>query len=233
MMDSRSALKKIIKFVVGVHLLLMLIGFVEIKKKPKKIVITSRVMRENFRAPPVVTLVAAKKNISQTKVTAQVQPAKKAAAKPANKPAKPVQTASATQKPKLAKELPKIEPVPQEPKSKSIDIVLPKAIAQLNVEKMTIIEDGDLSEVSNAPYLEYFSSEIKSRLQLNAGAFVHLEVTINPEGKVVKVLHKKSSDPFNKDYIIENVRQMQFSPFFGEIARDSEYTFVITLEGET
>lgn len=228
-MDSRSALKKIIKFVVGVHLLLILIGFVEIKKKPKKIVITSRVMRENFRAPIVVKPATAKKNISQTKVIAQVQPAKKVV----SKPVKPAQSALAAQKPKLAKELPKIEPLPQESKSKSIDIVLPKAIAQLNVEKMPLVDDRELSEISNAPYLDYFSSEMKSRLQLNAGAFVHLEVTINQEGKVIKVLHKKSSDPFNKDYIIENVRQMQFSPFFGEIAKDSEYTFVITLEGET
>lgn len=226
MIDSKHVLKKIIKIVVSVHLLLVMLAFIEIKRKPKKIWVTSKVMRENFRSvkPPSKPTIPLQKSMAKPKaVVAQAKAAKKNVAKSS---------------PTAKKITPKKEPIAIEtraniPPPKTNELSLPKAIAQLDIEKNPLLEEGDFIEESSKPYLHYFTNIIQNRMQLKPNAFVHLEITINSEGKVLKVLHKKSSDSFHKDYIIENVKQMQFLPFFGEIARDSEYTFVLTLEGES
>jgi hypothetical protein len=71
---------------------------------------------------------------------------------------------------------------------------------------------------------------IHNQLKLKQNAFVTVELTLNKRGEVLKVVYKSSSDDLAKDYILENISKIDFPHFYGEIANESEYTFVLTLQ---
>lgn len=239
MMDPSQKLKKIVKKVLWAHLFLLLflmINFKGFKKKPsnKKVA-----LKENFRViekpkPPkkiTQTLAKAKptlpqKKVSQSKANSPKKVASKAKPTPFKKPE--VKMASNAEK----KELMKFEKVKEQPPSdaKTMPLEIPKSLAKLSVEEEIHKEVDKEVYLPNGQYVEYLKSNIVENIDIEPHCFVLVELTLNQEGKILNIKHKKSSDSLSKDYIIESLSKMEFSHFFGEVVNESEYTFVLTLK---
>lgn len=238
MMDPTQKLKKIVKKVLWVHLFILLFLMINFKGFKKKPPAQKMALRENFRViekpkpkKQIARAVAkakpapSKKTTSQTKTTSVKKPEVKA--KPASPKKAEVKTASKTEK-KEPVQFEKIKELPPSPKE-SMPLKIPEAIAKLSIEEQKEAIDED-EEMAIGRYMEYLQARIYEDLTLGSRCFVSLELTLNREGQIVNIKHKKSSDPLSKDYIIENLSKMEFSHFFGEVVNESEYTFVLTLK---
>ena len=219
MQEPRLVLKKIIKVVVVTHLVLIISVSVNFKKKPSKQIYMAKALKENFRTiekpRPKVKKATPKKVVAVKKAA----PQKIRTPKPAQK--KEVKVAK-------AKELPKIMPMKESSDIKLPELILPQAVATLNVETETQESFEDVEDTfTNNPYETYLASVIQEELGLKPGAFVSFEISLSCQGRVIYVKHLESSDTFSKDFIIENIKHLQFADFFGEMATESEYTFVI------
>lgn len=106
-------------------------------------------------------------------------------------------------------------------------------VTKLDIEQKDSFEELQDDKATENPYQSYVGAIIGEELKLKLGAFVSFEVTLNSQGEVLSVKHLESSDAFSKDFIIENIKHMQFAKFFGEIAKESEYTLVFTTKGSS
>lgn len=220
----KQVLKRIVKVVITLHLVLMLIAIIDYRRKPKrKHMLAKRILKETFHAP-----IAPPKKAAPKKVVANPAPKKPAPKKAAPPKPKPVQKIAQAEpkKPEPVKKTPNIEV----PEKQSLELVLPKAIAQLESENLKLDIPEDNSE-EDSPYEAYFESVLENHLNLKPGAKVQLSVKLSRDGKVLSVKHKSSNDAFHRDFIVANIKHLQFAQFFGEIAKESEYTFNITLTG--
>lgn len=223
MIDPNQKLKNIIKRVLWAHLFLLLILMFNFKGFKKKPTVQKMALRENFR---VIEKPKVKKQVAKTVAKAKPPtPRKKVAqTKPAPaKKAKPKPTVQAAKKEPIQFE--KLKELPSTPKE-TPPLKIPEAIAKLSVETKEEVE----SDVAVGRYMEYLQSRIYEDLTLGSRCYVSVELTLNQNGEILNIKHKKSSDPLSKDYIIENLSKMEFSHFFGEVVNESEYTFVLTLK---
>ena len=146
-------------------------------------------------------------------------------------PQKKAPTQKVAQKAQPPKEPVKVEKKVETKEPPLVDQVLPKALAGVASQLDLSLEPTDEISDSQNPYRNHFQSVLDSHFNLKAGVEVQLAITLSQEGKILEVKHKKSNDPFYKDFILANIKQIHFSRFFGEIAREPEYTFNITLTG--
>lgn len=212
MVDPKSKLKKIVKSVLIGHLLLLLFLMINFKPSRKKVLYAKKVLRENVR---IIEKPKPKKVVAKAKKTAPKKTPQKI-------PAKAI--AKTTSK----KSLPKLKKLPEAPAEIPAPLILPKAIAKLDVEE---VEDGDVEEeaVPRGRYFENLRALILQEIMLKLGSHVAIELTLNKRGEVIHVKHRHSSDTLSRDYVIEKIKEIEFPNFFGEIARESEYTYVLTL----
>lgn len=242
MEESKFVIKRIIKYVAVGHLIFLICFSFNFKKKSKKYTLTTKVLKENFRtiekpkpkAKKAVAKVAVKKPNPPKKVEPikKVAPAK-VAVKKTEPPKKEQPAAKKEVKVAQAKKSPKIEPPKELSKPQKLELVLPQMITNLDVEQNDFVEDHIEDEVAECPYRIYFEGVIRDTFKdkLKLGCYVDFEVKLNSQGQVISVKHVKSSDAFSKDFLIENVKHMQFASFFGEMARKSEYTYCLITEG--
>lgn len=218
---SKEVLKKIIKRVLIAHFVLLLIFSFTFKRRPKKSIYVAKNLKENFRTiqkPKPKKVIAKAPPVKKVAKKVEVPKKKTAPAKKKAEPKPKVHVAT-----KLNVEPLKIEPM-QEIEPQKYDLKVPQAISDLKVEELQKDDDA-------CPYQDYICSIISKELHLAPNTFVKLEISLNREGHVTHVKYLDASDAFSKDRIIYNIKQMQFADFFGEIAKESEYTFLITTEG--
>lgn len=230
MSDPQSKLKKIIKRVILFHALLLLFMMVHFKPSRKKVLYAKKPLKENVRViqkkkPQVIAAVKAKseEKAAPKKVGAKGSPKK--VEKTLNKALPKKNSSTITHK----NPLPKLEKIPEMPQKDQVEIILPKAIAKLDVEDIEVKED---QEIACGPYAENLSALIDQALSLKPNSYVSIELTLNKKGKVVDIKHLHSSDLLSKDAIMQKITDMEFPDFFGEIASESEYTFVLTLKNK-
>lgn len=232
--SPKQVLKRIIKIVIALHLSLMLIAVIDYKRKPKRTrLLAQKVLKESFHKPilpPKKTQLPVSTQKKAPQKTAQTPPKKEA-------PKKTVPKKAATPS-KVAKiESKKVEPLPslppiETPQKPTFELILPKAIAKLESEQELAVQTLGELEHDTEPYRTYFEDILKSHLNLKPGVYVHLLVRLSKEGRVLEVKPTRSSDAFYKDFIVANIKHLQFARFFGEIANEPEYTFDIALQGD-
>ncbi len=236
MEESKFVIKRIIKYVAVGHLIFLICFSFNFKRKSKKYNLTTRVLKENFRTieepKPKVKKAVAKVAVKKPSPPKKVVPVK-VAVKKIEPPKKEQPAAKKEVKVTQTKKLPKIEPPKELSMPQKLELVLPQMITNLDIEQNDLVEDLIEDEVSEEPYRSYFIGVIRETFKdkLRLGCYVDFEVKLNSQGQVISVKHLKSSDAFSKDFIIENIKHIQFANFFGEIARKSEHTYRLITEG--
>lgn len=255
MEKSQQVLKRIARFVLLAHTLMIIFLVVNLKTAPKKNAQRLTALKERVRK--IERPIAAKPKVKAAVVAQAPASSKEAAKKSVSAPAKSTPKKT-TNKPTVSKEAPKVatkketpKPIvkkeewvalksPELPKAQKIKdtqetavpIVIPQHLTKLSVESLQDEdEEDDFSEGAYEPYYTHIRDSIEKELNLQPKAFVSIELTLNKNGDVIDIKHINSSDVFSKEYVLSHVKLMKFSAFFGEISKESEYTFTLTTTG--
>ncbi|NGX50178.1 MAG: hypothetical protein K1060chlam2_00019 [Chlamydiae bacterium] len=156
-------------------------------------------------------------------VNTYVQPPPKRYAQKPTKRAQPKRKPRATtRRQKVLKELGEIltkleskqEELPPSP------LTLPKSITRLQI-------DGE--EVN---YFSLLTQRLKEALELPEVGSVKLELTLQSNGRVIKVHVLLAESEKNKHYLEQQLMFLGFPPFTSELITEREHTFVLTFFNE-
>ncbi len=105
------------------------------------------------------------------------------------------------------------------------------ASSSLALEKVETLQ-VDVTAPSESDYKTLFTRHLQLFLRLPEKAKVHLQVTLNQEGKVIAVEQIKSESLQNQIYVEKNLKLITFPPFGNRLDKKTEITFSLTLEPE-
>lgn len=107
-----------------------------------------------------------------------------------------------------------------------------KQIGSLTAESITV--DGMKGEFSSgeATYVDVLVARLRSMLKLPEYGEVAIALTLNRSGKVEKLSVLNAESRRNRDYVEAQVPTIVFPNFDKQFAKESSYTFTITLSNE-
>lgn len=122
------------------------------------------------------------------------------------------------------------------PSSLSLETTtLPKELGSLQVDALPIGEMGSTGEwgTREISYSDEVASRLKLALRLPDYGAVKIELTLDRNGKVVKVATVQSESKKNKAYVESKVPTLLFPSFGQRFQGKSQNTFVITLQNDS
>ena len=111
----------------------------------------------------------------------------------------------------------------------AIDKPLPKQLDQLKSE--SILQSQVSSQDQESTYIDEISSFIKNMLKLPEYGAVKIKLTLNKEGRVLKVETLQTESAINKAYIEKKIPTLLF-PSFSKKFQIEQKTFIITLKND-
>lgn len=104
-------------------------------------------------------------------------------------------------------------------------LVAPKAVPKLSIDQPATSADGPAAEGS---YHGALASYLQQELLLPEVGEVRVSLTLNCEGKCLKVEILSGASKENRNWLIKELETLSFPPFDGALKKEKEHTFVIT-----
>lgn len=109
---------------------------------------------------------------------------------------------------------------------------LPNAITSLQIDTLPAAKGGPSLSPREMTYRDELAGRLKLSLRLPEYGDVKVNVTLNREGKVVKLVIVNAESQANCKYIEKTLPGVSFPAFGNNFASAAEYTFSITLSNE-
>lgn len=112
----------------------------------------------------------------------------------------------------------------------NLTVVAPVAIKNLQIEALP--DDSNSMTVGEKSYRDELAARLKLLLKLPEHGDVQLKLTLDRNGKVLKVTVTKSLSPLNRSYIEKNLPTLKFPSFGKHFDNKPDYTFNIQLSND-
>jgi len=88
-------------------------------------------------------------------------------------------------------------------------------------------------EPRHTNYYDSLSNQLKNTLVLPEMGTVQLALTIDRNGRLLKLKAESAESEYNKKFVLAALQRMQFPAFDNEFEGESAHTFLVTLENQT
>ncbi len=227
--------KKPIKSLLAVVLIHLFLVSIIVNKKVQPFEINKqRISVQTIKLSPpkleVVKSSSSKKTTSSTK-PAEKKPAekksvsKKKTPQPSKKGNNPVNAAMIK---KLREDISNFETTPPKHKSDA-KLAVPKGITTLQIDQEISSQSHSIEEKY---YCDSITSLLQSSLQLPESGAVKIEIEIDKEGKVKKLIFLHSDSKKNRDYLQERLPFLSFPKPAKNLSENKKLSYVLTLCNE-